>query len=175
MSVRKMLMIASAVAIIFVQEQALMFIPNVQFTVVLIILFSSVFTLRESITMVLVYVILDSLYMGALSPFTVIPLTIAWMIIPLVYHLVLRKTDNEYTLAVFALLYGFVFGWIFIPFHMIQTGITNPIAYLIADLPFESVMAGTGFLTVIWVYKPLKQVYLHIVNGVEIYPEKQKN
>ncbi len=172
MSVKRMLMIASSVAIIFVQEQALLFLPNVQFTVLLIILFSSVFTLRESVLMILAYVFLDSLYMGALNPFTVVPLIVSWMLIPILYNTVLRRTNNEFVLAIFALLFGFVFGWIFIPFNMIQTGIMNPLPYLIADLPFEAIMAGTGFITVVWAYKPLKVVMNQLVDGVELYQKK---
>lgn len=172
MSVKKMLFIAAAVSIIFVQEQMLMFLPNIQFTVLLIILFSSIFTFKESVTMILVYVLLDSLFMGAMSPFTVLPLIIGWMLIPISYHTILRRTENEYILAVFALLFGFVFGWVFIPFNMLQTGISNPIPYLIADIPFEALMAGCGFLTVIYVYKPLKQTLNQLVHGPELMPKK---
>ena len=62
-------------------------------------------------------------------------------------------------LALFALGFGFVYGWVFIPFHMIQTSITNPIPYLLADILFESIMAISGFLTVLWVYKPIYNVF----------------
>lgn len=175
MSVKRMLMIASSVAIIFVQEQALLFLPNVQFTVLLIILFSSVFTFKESTLMILVYVFLDSLYMGALNPFTVVPLVIAWMLIPIAYNSILRRSNNEFVLAIFALFFGFIFGWVFIPFNMIQTGIMNPLPYLIADLPFEAIMAGTGFLTVVWAYKPLKIVMNQLLYGAEYYTAKSKN
>jgi len=46
----------------------------------------------------------------------------------------------------------------FIPFNMIQTGIPNFIPYLISDIPFELIMATTGFLTVLWMFKPLYKV-----------------
>ncbi len=163
MSVKRMLFIASAVSIIFVQEQALVFLPNIQFTVLLILLFSSVFTWKESVIMILVYVLLDSLYMGAMNPFTIAPLVIGWMLIPISYHTILKRTENEIVLAMFAFVFGFVFGWIFIPFNMIQTGITNPIPYLIADIPFEVIMACCGFLSVAYAYQPLKRALNQIV------------
>ena len=172
MSVKRMLFIAISVSIIFVQEQLLVFLPNIQFTVLLIILFSSIFTFKESVTMILVYVLLDSLYMGAMSPFTVLPLVIGWMLIPISYNTILRRTENEYILAIFALVFGFVFGWVFIPFNMIQTGISNPLPYLIADIPFEALMAGCGFFTVIYVFKPLKQTLNNIMYGPELVPQK---
>lgn len=172
MSVKKMLFIAASVSIIFVQEQLLLFLPNIQFTVLLIILFSSVFTFKESVIMILVYVLLDSLYMGAMSPFTMMPLVIGWMLIPICYNTILKRTENEYVLALFALVFGFVFGWVFIPFNMIQTGIMNPVPYIIADIPFEALMAACGFLTVVYAYKPLKVALNQILYGQDLVPRK---
>lgn len=158
MSVKKMLMVASAVTIIFVQEQLLLMLPNVQFTVLLIILFSSIFTFRESIIMIVVYVFLDSMYMGTLDFFYMTPMLIGWSIIPFSYNYILRKTNNEYVLATFALSFGFIYGWTFIPFRMIQFGISEAWPYLVADLPFEIIMGIVSFGTVLLAYKPLKNV-----------------
>ncbi len=163
METRKILMIALSIAIIFTQEQLLIFLPNIQLTVVLIILFVSVFTFKESIIMITSYVFLDNLYMGGFNVFYMVPMMLAWYLIPISYHTILHKTKNELKLALFAMVFGFVYGWAFIPFNMIQTGIPNFIPYLIADLPFELIMATTGFLTVLWLYKPLYKVLKEIV------------
>jgi hypothetical protein len=152
---RQLLTIAFAITITFVQEQVLLFIPNVQFTVLLIILFSSIFTFKESIVYVIGYVLLDSLYMGGFNLFYMVPMLLSWALIPMLYHTVLKKTSNEYILGGFAFIFGFVYGWMFIPFNMLQTGIYNVVPYLIADIPFEIIMAVTGFVTVVWLYKPL--------------------
>ena len=158
MSVRKMLWIALSVSIIIVQEYALMFIPNVQFTVLLIILFSSVFSLKEGLIMVFVYVLLDNLLMGTMNVFYIIPMLLAWSIIPIIYHIYLKRFEGELHLSLFAFIFGFIYGWMFIPFRILQFGITDFRPYLIADLPFEIIMAATGFLTVLWAYAPLKRV-----------------
>ncbi len=163
METRRLLMVALAIAIIFTQEQLLMFIPNVQLTVLLIILFVSVFSFKESIMMITSYVFLDSLYMGGFNIFYMVPMMLAWYLIPISYHTILRKTKNETKLALFAFVFGFVYGWMYIPFNMIQTGISKFIPYLLADLPFEIVMAITGFLTVLWMYKPLYKVLNDVV------------
>lgn len=163
METRRLLMISLSIAILFTQEQLLMFIPNVQLTVLLIILFVSVFSFKESIMMITAYVFLDSLYMGGFNLFYMVPMMLAWYLIPLSYHTILRRTKNEHKLAIFALVFGFVYGWMFIPFNMIQTGIPNFIPYLLADLPFELIMATTGFLTVLWIYKPLYKVLTEVV------------
>jgi len=136
----------------------LMFLPNVQLTVLLIILFVSVFSFKESMIMITSYVFLDSLYMGGFNVFYMVPMMLSWYLIPLSYHTILRRTKNELKLALFAMVFGFIYGWMFIPFNMIQTGIPNFIPYLISDIPFELIMATTGFLTVLWMFKPLYKV-----------------
>jgi len=163
METKKMLMISLSIAILFTQEQLLMFLPNIQLTVLLIILFTSVYTFKESIIMITAYVLLDSLFMGGFNVFYMVPMLLAWYLIPLSYHTLLRKTKSELKLALFALIFGFIYGWMFIPFNMIQTGIPNFVPYLIADIPFELIMATTGFLTVLWIYQPLYKVLTEIV------------
>lgn len=167
METRKLLMVALSIAIIFTQEQLLVFLPNVQLTVLLIILFVSVFSFKESIIMITSYVLLDSLYMGGFNVFYMVPMLFAWYLIPLSYHTVLRKTKSEHKLAIFAMVFGFVYGWMFIPFNMIQMGIPNFWPYLIADLPFELIMATTGFVTVLWMYKPLYKVLTEVTLASE--------
>ena len=162
METRRLLMVALSIAIIFTQEQFLMFIPNVQLTVLLIILFVSVFSFKESIMMITAYVFLDSLYMGGFNVFYMVPMMLAWYLIPISYHTILRKTTNEVKLALFAFVFGFVYGWMFIPFNMLQTGVAF-LPYLAADLLFEVIMAATGLLTVLWIYKPLYKVLTEVV------------
>ncbi len=170
METKKMLMISLSIAILFTQEQLLMFLPNIQLTVLLIIVFTSVYTFKESIILITAYVLLDSLFMGGFNIFYMVPMLLAWYLIPISYHTFLRKTNSELKLGLFALLFGFVYGWMFIPFNMLQTGINNFLPYLIADIPFELIMATTGFLTVFWLYKPLYDVLNELVsvNNLEI-------
>lgn len=146
---------AMCVTILFVQEQLLVILPNIQFTTMLLVLFASLFTLKENIVMIIVYVFLDSLYMGALNPLYMTPMLIGWMLIPISYNLLLRKTHNEIILAFFGLLFGFIYGWVFIPFRMLELGISEFWPYLLLDIPFEILMALSNFLTILWLYKPL--------------------
>ncbi|MCF7924998.1 MAG: hypothetical protein K9L26_00490 [Candidatus Izimaplasma sp.] len=158
METKKLLMIAFAIAITFTQEQILVFLPNIQFTVLLMFVFASVFTYKEMFIYVLGYVLIDSLYMGGFNLFYMVPMLLSWMTITVIYQVFLKQSDNIYFKASLAFVFGFIYGWMFIPFHMMQTGIDQFLPYLIADLPFELVMASTGFLTVLWGYNPLVRV-----------------
>lgn len=169
-----MILLAFAISILFVQEQVLAFLPNIQFTVVLLLVYSSVFSKKEMFILIFVYVFLDSMYYGGLNPFYMMPMLLAWSLIPIVHHGFLKHTKNEYILAIFALIFGFVYGWMFIPFHMIQTSIMNPIPYLVGDLLFEVIMGTTGFLTVLWVYKPLLNLFA-LAYDTELYHRVSRN
>lgn len=163
MSTKKMMMIAVSIAIVFTQEQLLVFLPNIQFTVLLLIVFSSVFSFKEMMILIIGYVLLDSMYMGGLNPFYMTPMLLGWMLIPIAYHTVLRKTTNEVLLSVFAFIFGILYGLIFIPFQVIQYGVTTLWPYLVNDIPFQLIMAFTGTITVLWMYKPLHKLLKNIV------------
>lgn len=158
MKVKKMTMMAVLTTLLLVQEQALSFIPNVQFSTLLILLFASTFKLRESLIMLAVYVFIDSLYMGALNPFYMIPMYLGWATLPLVYHTLIKRFENVYLMATLALFGGFIYGVVFMPFAVVQTGV-DPRVYLMADFPFQLVMAVSNFITVLWLYTPLKKIY----------------
>ncbi len=168
-----MMMIALSVAILFTQEQIMVFLPNMSFTVLLIIVFVSVYSFKESIILITAYVILDNIYMGGMSPFLVIPMLIGWFLIPISYHTILRKTKNEVHLAIFAFVFGFVYGWVYIPFRMIQFGIAEFWPYLLADILFEVIMASFGFLAVLWLFKPLYNTMDEIMKTKKLIAVKE--
>lgn len=158
MNVKKISLFAVLTSLLLVQEQALSFIPNVQFSTLLILLFASSFKLKDSLTMLVVYVIIDSLYMGAFNIIYMVPMYIGWSLIPIGYHLFFRGKENPYALAFFGLVLGFIYGFLFMPFAVLMTGV-DPLVYLMADLPFQIIMAISNFLTILWLYPPLKKVY----------------
>ncbi len=166
-TLKRMIFIAMAATILFVQEQLLTMLPNVQLTVLLLVLFSSVLTFRETMTVIFVHVILDSLFMGAFYPFYMVPMFIGWSLVPIAYHTVLRRTNNELKLAAFGFVHGFLYGWTFIPFVMIQTGIYQFWPYLMADLLFEIIMGVSSFITILWLFKPLYRIVSRELNKTD--------
>ncbi|MFW6298380.1 MAG: hypothetical protein ACOC14_01745 [Bacillota bacterium] len=159
MPLKRMIMLAMATTILFVQEQALMFLPNIQLSTLLIVLYVTVFTFRESALIIAVYVFLDNLVLGGLNPVYTPAMLVAWMLIPILWHTVLNRSVNVKTLAFFGLFFGFLYGWVFIPFTMLQVGIYDIRPYLMADLPFELIMAGSNFVTILWLFEPLRAVF----------------
>lgn len=158
MSTNRIITIALAISITFVQEQLLIFIPNVQFTILLIVLFTRYFTFRESTIYIMVYVLLDNMYMGSLNLLYTPPMFIAWMLIPISQKLFLHKVTKEFHLAIFGFVFGFVYSWMFIPVRMLEMGISQFWPYFLLDIPFEIILASTGFISIYWLFKPLNNV-----------------
>ncbi len=155
MNVKRLILIAMCTTVLFVQEQALMIIPNVQFTTLLIVVYASLFRFREIVAIIVVYVLLDNMFMSSFHPVYTPPMFIAWLTIPVVYHTLLRKTKSETKLAFFGLFFGFYYGWVFIPFRMFEMGVGSFWNYLLLDIPFQIIMAVSNFLTILWIYRTL--------------------
>lgn len=156
-SVYDIAIIAVLSAIIFVQEEALTFIPNVQLTVFLLILYSKKLGLRKTTIILLIHVILDNLYMNSFNIYFTPAMFLGWFMIPLITSTLLKKIESSALLALFGALFAFIYCWIM----MIPTAYLfkmDMLAYFISDIPFEIILAVSSFVTTILLYKPCGKV-----------------
>ena len=65
--IKEISLIGILAGILFVLEQALVFLPNIQLTVFLIILFSKKLGFKRSIIIIILYVLLDNLVIGSFN------------------------------------------------------------------------------------------------------------
>lgn len=151
---RKLAILSFLVALTVALEQVMQFLPSVQLTTLLMVLIAIKFDLKSSILGTITYVLLDNM-LGGFGVHT-IPMFISWILFVVTIHAV--KSKNEFTLAILALLFGLFYGIMLgIPSVVIYK--VNPIAYIIADVPFTLVFMLVNFLTVLWLYKPLEKIY----------------
>ena len=153
-TIKNICQIALLTVILFVQEELLTVLPNIQLTFFLIILYSKVLGFRKTVTIVPIYLMLDCLVMGALNPIFVIFQLIGWMLIPILVCSVFKKIDNNIILAIISILFSLLYSWIMIIPNIIVLQVDFR-AYLIADLPFEGLLAGSSFLSTLLLYNPL--------------------
>jgi len=130
-------------AIIFVVEQALSFIPNVQLTVFLFVLYTRLIGSKKTLFIVVVHTLLDNIYMGTLIWHLVIPMMMGWSLIPILLGTVFKKVQGVVGLSIFALGFGFIYGIMFIPFQAYVCGYDMWL-YFMYDLPFEFAMGTLG-------------------------------
>lgn len=151
-------------AILFVQEEALSFIPNVQLTVFLLILYSKIFGFKSTAIIICIHTLLDNIVMGSLNVFYFPFMLIGWLLIPIVVCTLLKKCNNNFILASFSIIFSFVYCWIFMIPNIIFYSIDIK-AYLISDILWEIVFAVSSFLTTLWLYNPCASILNKLVDN----------
>ena len=97
LTVKDMALIAMFAAILFIQEEALTFIPNVQLTVFLLVFYSKRLGFIRTTLIIIIHVILDNLVMGSFSVIWTPAMFVGWMLIPIVICTIFRKIENYIT------------------------------------------------------------------------------
>jgi hypothetical protein len=152
-STKELTLISLMTTIVFVQEQLLISLPGIQLTVFLLVLFAKRFGFVKSSIIIVLYVILDSLYMGSLSIIYTPFVLLGWMIIPLTLCTIFKKIESPFLLAMLGVLFSFIYSWLYIiPSYLFFN--IDPIAYFISDIIFEISLAICSFLTILLLYKP---------------------
>lgn len=150
-------LIALLTTLLFVQEQALAFIPNVQLTVFLILLYSKKLGFLKTSLIVAMHVVLDNLVMGSFNLFYTPFMFIGWFLIPLLMCTLFRKVESNISLAFLGILFSFFYSWVFIIPNCIILSV-GFISYLMSDLLFEIILALSSFLSILLLYNPLSKV-----------------
>lgn len=156
-STKDIALIAIMTTILFVQEQLLINLPNIQLTVFLMVLYSKKFGLGKSVIIIILYTLLDNLYMGSFSIMYTPAMLVGWLLIPLTLCTLFKKVNNSIVLALLGVLYSFIYCWLYVvPNYLIMN--IDPVAYIIADIVFEVVLAVCSFVTILLLYKPCSKI-----------------
>lgn len=155
-SIRTITFSAMLLAVLVVQEQLLTLLPNIQLTVVLIMVYGAILPYTYLTTVIVGYVFLDSMIMGSFHLLYLIPMLIGWLSLAYVSRMIRHRKIG---LIIFvAMFYGFYYGWLFIPFRLLDIGINRFWEYLKSDLIFEFFMVVNNVLTVGLLYLPIKRL-----------------
>ncbi len=146
---------AMLTVILFLQEQLLAFLPNIQLTVFLILLYAKCLGTGRSMLIVTAYLLLDAVFNGAVNPIFVAAQLIGWLSIPLLARLV--KTEDSIRLAFLALLGALLYSWVMLVPGMLVFHLSFK-AYFLADLLFECLLAGSSFLSTLLLYDPMSRL-----------------
>ncbi|MBR4495593.1 MAG: ECF transporter S component [Acholeplasmatales bacterium] len=149
-------------ALLFVQEEALTLIPNIQFTFLLIMLYGAVLGPKKASLIVLVHVLLDNLFMSSFIPTVMLPMLIGHEITMLIgYYL---KNKNTIILSIGITIASIIYAFLFFITTIFVYDI-NPLTYLIADIPFDIILIACNILCVILIYSPLYKILNENINN----------
>lgn len=163
LTIKELVLVALFAVILTVQEELLVFLPNVNLTVFLIVLFSKCFGLYKTIMIIIVYVFLDNIVMGSFSPIWTPFMFVGWGLIPVLLNTVFKNVNESIKLAFLGVLFSFLYCWI----YLIPNAFVYKIdikAYLAADIYFEILLAVTSFVTIMWLYEPTHKVLDRLLN-----------
>lgn len=153
----EVVLIAICTALLTSLEIALSILPNIQLTFLLIIVFSKVLKTKKTLIIIILHVIIDNLIMASFNIFFVLVMMIGLMIIPLTLNTIFKKVTSPLGLAGLSIIYALIYSWLYIIPSVLLLKNDFRI-YLIQDLPFEGLLAGSSFLSVLWLYTPLTKI-----------------
>lgn len=146
--------------ITFVAKQVLAGVPNVQIVSLLMALFFVNSNWKETILFLIGYVLLDFIVWG--YPTLMIPSFISWIF----WALIVKDlgNENEFIIAPFTLLFTIAHMVIYMVHDLIffSLRIEGIPAYLIAGIPFAVPMFISGFLSILWLFRPLNRILDYI-------------
>lgn len=156
-------LIAVLTAILSVQEFLLTFLPNMQFTVILIVLYAKILGTKRTLIIIVIHVILDNLLLGSFNIIYFPTMLIGWSLVPILLNTIFKKVTSPFGLACLSVIFSLVYCWLFIIPSVIISKV-DFIPYLISDIPFELILASCSFITVYWLYEPLSKVMNNLTN-----------
>lgn len=158
LSIKDIALVAILCAILFGIEQVLSFIPNVQLTVLLLMVFAKKLGVLKTSIIIIIHSFLDNLVNGSFNILIVAFMIIGWELIPLLMNTIFKKTNSIVSLSIISILFSFLYSWIYmIPFCIIFE--MNFFDYLKADIIWEVLLATSSFLSVLLLFKPLEKVF----------------
>jgi len=146
-------MTAYFLTIIFVMELSLSFLPNIQVTTLLMIVFATNYKLKYVVTLTFGYVFLNGMAYG--FSLYLVSMLVGWLVLNVTINLL--HTRNLHVLTLSSLLFGLFYGMFFVPINVLLTGV-DFWAYIMADIPFALLFAASNILTVLYLYKPIDKI-----------------
>lgn len=163
MNIKQIALYSVLTSILFVSEQLLSFIPNVQLTFLLIILYNKVLGIKPTIIIVIIHTLLDNLIMGSFTPLIIIPMMMGYIVTLIILQTLFKNANTPLFLALFGILSGIIYSFMFIIVNVLLLDISLK-AYIIADIPHTLILVASNFITILWLYTPLNKILTNIVN-----------
>lgn len=156
MKLKDITLIGILSSILFIVDQALTFVPFLQMTMLLIILFSRKLGMIKSSIIILIFTLLDYLIAGFNLLFFIFSLG-AWLIVPLLSNFIFKNTKSIILLSLQGVLFSFLYSWIHIVPSCLILG-SDLKEYILVDISFEIIFALSSLLSILLLYKPLEKV-----------------
>lgn len=154
------------VALLVAADYALHMIPGLQLVTLVITVIFYALGFWNSLLVVGIYVLIDSIIEGGLSLVFTPVMFIGWVWL-LLLLLIVRKKQIAPALAFIGFFHSFLYSWTFIPASVLFYDLSFW-AYFLADIPWEIGMAVSSFLSIIVLVRPLLKATNRFMNYYEV-------
>ena len=149
-------LIAMMVAVIETCKMAIAFLPNIELTSFLLIMFTLYFG-AKILYVIPVFILIEGVIFG-IGPWWIMYLY-AWPIL-VILTLFIQKKESAFALAMLSGIFGLLFGAMCSLVYLVAGGPYAAISWWIAGIPWDLVHGISNFIIMLVLYKPMK----HILN-----------
>ena len=162
--IKDILIVSMLSAILVVVQLILGFLPNIQLTFLLLFVYSKCLGTFKTMIVILINVVLQNLIWGSFNLIYTPAMFIGYMLVPILLNHVFKNVNNIYAVSFISVLCSFIYSWCFILPSILLTEVSFT-AYIISDILFEVLLAGSSFISVLWLYERLCDVLNKIINN----------
>lgn len=159
MKTNSIVTIAFLAALLIVSKEILAFLPNVELVTLLVIIYSFNYSLRDSILVVIVFIIVQAILYGFND--WVLGYFIAW---PLLVVVISKLKIFNLSLLQVALIggaFGLLFGVFFVlPYLMVS--LNTAFSFYLRGLVFDLVHGVSNFIVILFLFEPLNKVFVKL-------------
>ena len=157
MIIKDITLIAIFSVILFVQEEILNFMPNVNLTIFLIVLYSKTLGIKRTILIIFIYCLLDNFVMNSFNVYFTPCIFATLILIPIFINTIFKNTNGKLKLSFLGAIFSLIYCWSFmVPSVLIYK--MDFLSYIIADIPFEILLAMSSFISILLLYNSCSKV-----------------
>ena len=164
MTIKRLCILVVLTTILFAQEELLTFIPNVQLTFLLVVIYGATIGIRDGTLVILAHVLLDNLFMGTFNLYCMAPQFLGLFITLIMARIF--KNKNEIIQSLFGAIGALIYCWLYVLVNIWFLDVRF-IDYLIADIPFEIILVASTVVSILFLYKPLVKLINKFLNNNE--------
>lgn len=156
MSIKDLVLISILSASLTAGKLALSFVPNVEIVSLLFIVYASVFGMKKSLFVALIFSTTEILIYGFST--WLLGYYLVWPLLVLIVSIFKKKIRSEYGYAIIGALFGYLFGFFFALVESVFYGLAYGFTYWINGLLFDLVHGTSNFIIVVTLYKPISNL-----------------
>lgn len=151
MNVRKLVFISFSAALIVALKEALSFLPNIELVTFCLMLYATVFELKTSIYISILFCMIQTLLYG-LGTWTICYFIVWPLLVFTTYLLKNHLTKKADYMALYAGAFGLLFGSFFAIPYLIIGGPKMAISYIISGFVFDVIHMGGNYIIMLLLF-----------------------